>query len=95
MLHLLKIEWLKIKNYRAFWIFSVFYLVSIFLLNYIGWNIHHRTTENMPAAEAILGQPFAFPSVWGTVGFMSSCLLYFPGMMMIMLMTRFTRQIGK
>ena len=44
MLHLLKIEWLKIKNYRAFWVFSVFYLVSIFIVTYISWYIEQRTT---------------------------------------------------
>src|ERR1700694_1611313 len=87
MVHLLKIEWLKIKNYRAFWVFSVFYLVSIFLLNYIGWSTHQRTTHDVPGSEVVLGQPFSFPNVWATVGWMSSWLLYFPGMMIIMLMT--------
>jgi hypothetical protein len=87
MLHLLKIEWLKIKNYRAFWIFSAFYLVSIFLLNYIGWTTHNRTVQEMPGSEMLMGHPFSFPKVWSTVGWMSSWLLYFPGMMMIMLMT--------
>ncbi|GAA4731332.1 ABC transporter permease [Flavisolibacter ginsenosidimutans] len=86
MLHLLKIEWLKIKNYRAFWVFGVLYLVSIFLINYIAWKAHQRTVEAMPASEQILGNPFAFPKVWQTVGWMSSWLLYFPGMIIIMLM---------
>jgi ABC-2 type transport system permease protein len=86
MLHLLKIEWLKIKNYKAFWFFSIFYLVSIFLINYIGWSLNQRLVENMPIADAILKQPYAFPKVWKTVGWMSSWLLYFPGMLFIMLM---------
>lgn len=86
MLHLLKIEWLKIKNYKAFWVFSILYLVSIFLINYIAWSVHQRTISEMPMSEAILGQPYAFPTVWGTVGWISSWVLYFPGMIMIMLM---------
>jgi len=86
MLHLLKIEWLKIKNYKAFWIFSIFYLVSIFLINYIGWTTHQRTTQEMPGSEMLLGHPYSFPNVWSTVGWMSSWLLYFPGMIIIMLM---------
>lgn len=87
MLHLLKIEWLKIKNYRAFWIFSVFYLVSIFLINYIGWTTHQRTTQEVPGSTMLIGHVYSFPKVWQTVGWMSSWLLYFPGMMIIMLMT--------
>lgn len=87
MLHLLKIEWLKIKNYKAFWIFSIFYLVSIFLINYIGWSTHQRTMQEAPGSEMIMGHVYSFPKVWQTVGWMSSWLLYFPGMIMIMLMT--------
>lgn len=87
MLHLLKIEWLKIKNYRAFWIFTIFYVASIFLLNYIVWSIHQRTIEKVPGSSMILGSPFAYPGVWGTVGWINSWLLYFPGLLMILLMT--------
>jgi ABC-2 type transport system permease protein len=87
MLHLLKIEWLKIKNYRAFWVFSLLYLASIFLINYIGWNIQQQAFEKAPQAQQLLGNPYAFPKVWQTVGWMSSWLLYLPGMLMIMLMT--------
>jgi hypothetical protein len=87
MLHLLKIEWLKIKNYRAFWIFCAFYIASIFLINYIGWSTHQRTTQEVPGSDAIMGHVYSFPKVWQTVGWMSSWLLYFPGMLMIMLMT--------
>jgi ABC-type transport system involved in multi-copper enzyme maturation permease subunit len=37
--------------------------------------------------EVLLGSPYSFPKVWGTVGFMSSWLLYFPGILFIMLLT--------
>lgn len=86
MLHLLKIEWLKIKNYRAFWLFAILYLTSIFLINYIGWTTQQRTAEAVPGSEQLFGNPYAFPKVWQTVGWMSSWLLYFPGMIIIMLM---------
>lgn len=86
MLHLLKIEWLKIKNYRAFWVFTILYLGSIFLINYIAWTAQIRTTRALPGSEQLLGNPYAFPRVWQTVGWMSSWLLYFPGMIIIMLM---------
>lgn len=86
MLHLLKIEWLKIKNYRAFWVFCILYLASIFLINYIGWNTQQRAFATAKGAEQMFGNAYAFPKVWQTVGWMSSWLLYFPGMIMIMLM---------
>jgi hypothetical protein len=86
MLHLLKIEWLKIKNYRAFWVFCLLYLASIFLINYMGWNAQQRAFATAKGAEQMFGNAYAFPKVWQTVGWMSSWLLYFPGMMMIMLM---------
>jgi hypothetical protein len=87
MAHLLKIEWLKIKNYKAFWVFSILYLASIFLINYIAWSIQQQTFQQAPQAEQMFGNPYAFPRVWQTVGWMSSWLLYLPGMLMIMLMT--------
>jgi hypothetical protein len=86
MLHLLKVEWLKVKNYKAFWVLSILYLTSIFIINYIGWYIEQRTLAEVPPAQAIIGNPHAFPNVWQTVGWFSSWLLYFPGMIMIMLM---------
>jgi ABC-2 type transport system permease protein len=86
MLHLLKIEWLKIKNYRAFWVFAILYLISIFLVNYFTWFTQQRAFETMPGSEQIMKNIYVFPKVWQTVGWMSSWLLYFPGMLMIMLM---------
>lgn len=85
MLHLLKIEWLKIKNYRAFWVFAILYLVSIFIVTYISWYIEQRTKTEIPQTSMILGDSFGFPRVWQTVGWLSSWLLYFPGMIIIML----------
>lgn len=87
MLHLLKIEWLKIKNYRAFWVFCLLYLASIFLINYIGWTTQKQAFASAKGAEQMFGNAYAFPRVWQTVGWMSSWLLYFPGMLVIMLMT--------
>ncbi|MCO6496099.1 MAG: ABC transporter permease [Chitinophagaceae bacterium] len=86
MVELLKIEWMKVKNYKAFWVFTILYFVSLFGINYIGFYLNTVAKENVPMGEAIIGSPYAFPKVWGTVGFMSSWLLYFPGILFIMLM---------
>lgn len=87
MLQLLKIEWLKVKNYRAFWVFTILYFISIAGINYIGFYIHELTVQNVPMSEALIGSPYAFPNIWGTIGFMSSWLLYFPGILFIMMLT--------
>jgi ABC-type transport system involved in multi-copper enzyme maturation permease subunit len=87
MLHLLKIEWLKVKSYKAFWIFSILYSFAILGINYTGYYINELTLESMPQSQLLLGTPYAFPKVWQTVGWMSSWLLYFPGILFIMLLT--------
>lgn len=87
MIQLLKIEWLKVKSYRAFWVFTVLYLVSIVGINYIGFYLNDLTRQNVPVSDVLIGTPFSFPQVWATVGFMSSWLLYFPGILFIMLFT--------
>ena len=87
MLQLLKIEWLKVKNYKAFWIFSILYFFSILGINYTGYYVNELTVTNMPMSQVMIGTPFSFPKVWATVGYMSSWLLYFPGILFIMLLT--------
>jgi len=87
MLYLLKIEWLKVKNYKAFWIFAILYFFAILGINYTGYYVNELTAENLPQSQLLLGTPYAFPKVWQTVGWMSSWLLYFPGILFIMLLT--------
>jgi len=87
MLHLLKIEWLKVKSYKAFWIFSILYSFAILGINYTGYYINELALQSMPPSQLLLGTPYAFPKVWQTVGWMSSWLLYFPGILFIMLLT--------
>ena len=88
MLHLLKIEWLKIKNYRTFWVLSALFVVSLFGVNYIAYRIQTDMFEQAPMAQAMLGTPpFQFPEVWTTVSYISSFLLFFPGLIIIILMT--------
>jgi len=83
MMHLLKIEWLKIKNYRTFWIFMALYVVGLFSINYIAYQFQVEMTKQTPLNIF----PYDFPRVWGTIGWISSFLLYFPGMLMILFIT--------
>ena len=81
ILHSLKIEWLKLKNYNAFWILLGLFVVSIFGINYI-------MRETMPKGQIsdMLGI-LDFPKVWHTVSYLSSFMLLFPGLIIIMTVT--------
>ncbi|HSB93577.1 MAG TPA: hypothetical protein VLC28_10680, partial [Flavitalea sp.] len=91
MLELLKIDWMKLKNYRTFWILSLLYLVSIVGINYITYRLQQHVYEQRAtkgAAEMIVGaRPYAYPLVWQITSYMSSFLLFVPGLMMIIFIT--------
>jgi ABC-2 type transport system permease protein len=91
MLELIRIEWLKLKNYRTFWILTVLYLVSIFGINYIVFKIQetvYSQREGRGVAEMIIGvPPYSFPAVWQMTSFVTGFLLFLPGLLMIISMT--------
>jgi len=91
MIELLKIEWMKLRNYRTFWILFILYLVSIVGINYIAFRIQENVYEQKAtkgAAEMIVGaRPYAYPLVWQMTAYMSSFLLFVPGLMMIIFIT--------
>lgn len=91
MLHLLKIEWLKLKNYRTFWILSALYLISIFGINYIVYRIQENIYNAKQAkgmAEMMIGsRPYSFPTVWQMTSYVSSFLLFLPGLLLIISIT--------
>lgn len=91
MLQLLSIEWLKLKNYRTFWILAGLYLLSIIGLNFIVFRIQqeiYHAKEAKGMAEMILGAtPYSFPITWQMTAYVSSFLLFIPGLIMIISVT--------
>jgi hypothetical protein len=88
MLHLLKIEWMKVKNYRTFWVLSGLYLISIYGANYIVYLIQDARPKKNDMANMLIGNPpFQFPDVWQTVSYVSSFLLFIPGLLIIISFT--------
>lgn len=91
MLERLKIEWMKIKPYRTFWIIFIVYLVGIFGVNYIVYNILeaiYNEKEFKGTAQLIIGtHPYAFPNTWHTTSWIASWLLVLPGLLVIILCT--------
>ncbi len=91
MLTLIKIEWLKIKKYPAFW-----WMLAIVMLTYPGLNgmfyygyikatSGKEITNNI--AKMLLGNPFAFPETWHSVAYFSSIFVLLPSILVIMLVT--------
>ena len=84
MIELLKLEWLKVKNYKAFWIFLALYIIGLFAINWIAFQFQVEVKKNnMPVTIF----PYDFPAVYQTIAWVSSWLLYFPGMLMILVIT--------
>lgn len=90
-MNLLKTEWLKIKNYPAFW--WVFGIITLSYpgINYIMFQAYKEigTSKNMAAqmANYLLGNPFSFPEAWHTIGYFSSIFIFIPSILVIMLIT--------
>lgn len=87
MLHLLRIEWLKVKNYRTFWILLAMTILSIPGLNYAIYDLSNNSFPKVKGAQSIVGSPFGFPDVWQTVSWNSSMLFIIPAILIITLTT--------
>lgn len=87
MLQLLKIEWLKLRHYRTFWVLSILYMVSVFAAGYIGYSIEKRTLENAKEIKMIAGTSFGFPDVWQSVSWLSSLLVFLPALLIVTFVT--------
>ena len=85
MLKLLRIEWMKLKHYRTFWILSALYLISIVGLNFIVFYVQQRIFEEKQSkglAELVIGnRPYSFPTVWQMTSYVSGFLLFLPGLL--------------
>src|SRR6478752_6941362 len=91
MLKLLKIEWMKLRYYRTFWILTSLYLASIVGINFIVFRVQQRIFEEKQSkgiAEMLIGaRPYSFPTVWQMTSYVSSFLLFLPGLLMIIFIT--------
>lgn len=88
MLKLLKIEWLKIKNYNAFIILSSFFALGVITVNYIIYLVNkNMITES--AAGQMLGKfsPYNFDKTWQTTSYASGWILLLPALLLIILIT--------
>ncbi|HWB90224.1 MAG TPA: ABC transporter permease, partial [Puia sp.] len=86
MLHLLRIEWLKVKSYRTFWVLLAITVLSIPGINYMLYSVMDNSFPKVKG-KSVLGSPFAFPDAWQTVSWNSSLLFIIPAILIITLTT--------
>lgn len=84
---LLQIEWMKVRSYRTFWVLIGLFVAAIVGINYITYRGNLELKKNFPMGEMLTGSPFSFPQIWNTISWMSSWILYFPGFIMIFLVS--------
>lgn len=85
MLKNLKIEWLKVRSYRTFWVLLALFIICTVGVNYIVYQ--SKSDVKMQPVSMLIGNPFSFPDVWHTVGYISSFLLFLPGLIVLILVT--------
>ena len=88
MIRLLKIEWLKIKNYTAFIIVSIFFVIGVVAVNYIIFVVNKNIIIQSQAV-ILTGKfsPFQFDKTWQTTSYAAGWLLLLPALMLIILIT--------
>ncbi len=87
MLHLLRVEWLKVKNYKTFWILLAMTILSIPGLSYAIYDLMNNSFPKQRGVQNIVGSPFAFPDAWQTVSWNSTMLFIIPAILIITLTT--------
>ncbi|MGJ7030426.1 ABC transporter permease [Niabella hirudinis] len=94
MLQLFKTEWLKIKNYRTFWIlFGSFFifLPSMFLMtaNQFMRQFDQIGDKSIEAAmlKRMFSSPFVFPNTWHGAAWFGGMFFIIIGMLFILLIT--------
>lgn len=92
MYPLLKIEWLKIKSYKAFWllssVFVALYPITLFIVGY-KYNSEVSNAKGIEggAIRSLLGSPFLFPKIWLSSAWFGGLFFIAIGMLFIMFIT--------
>jgi hypothetical protein len=88
MTELLKIEWLKIKNYTAFKVMTIFFAIGVFALNYIIFLIFKEIDNSKVAGAAIVSySPYSFENTWQSTSYVTGFILLLPSLLLLMLFT--------
>jgi ABC-2 type transport system permease protein len=88
MKQILYTEWLKLKNYKAFIILSIFFAIGVLATNYIVYTTYQNVVVKSKAG-VLLGDfnPYSFDYVWQTVSYTSGYLILLPVLLIIIIIT--------
>lgn len=88
MKHLLKIEWMKLKDYTVFKVLSIFFVLGVVLVNYIVYTVNKNVISNVNGT-AIVGSfsPYNFSNTWESTSYASGYLLILPVLLLIIIFT--------
>ena len=88
MIDLLKIEWLKIKNYTGFILLTCFFALGALATNYIVFQFKKNVIDKVQGSQLLFsGSPFDFDMVWKTTSYYSSFFLMLPALLMVILIS--------
>lgn len=90
MLKILRTEWLKIRNYWAFWLVMLMTAAAYPGINYMFWHEYQDLVKRKDSGQVIkllLGNPFELPETFHTTAFFSSIFVFIPAIVVIMLIT--------
>lgn len=90
MWNLFKIEWLKIKSYKTFWILFMGFILFFPLAFYFSANKFMEATSGGMEGNVLKSMvegPFSFPKIWQSAGWMGGLFFILLGMLFILLVT--------
>lgn len=73
-MNIVRIEWLKLKNYRTFWVLILLYAILYLFFNYGLADSFLRFSDLPPD---LIKNAYSFPAVWDTMGFYHSLFVVF------------------
>lgn len=85
MFKLLQIEWIKLKHYKSFWMFLLFFYVALLSTNYFIYKLYNKQFSAGKGAPT--NGIFSFPNVWHTVTYISGFVFFIPALLIIILGT--------
>lgn len=83
---MLKIEWLKLKQYRPFWVLLGLYpVVLVGFMAMLLRTYNFALAKGGAAANAMFtSPPFAFPGIWQTVTYLAGFFHFFPCVLILL-----------
>ena len=89
--NILQTEWLKVKNYRAFWLLLMVTAISYPGINGVAYYAFMDSIDTKSQSgqlvKMLLGNPFAFPQTFHTTAYLSSFFTFIPAIVVIMMIT--------